>query len=65
VAGLARITQSELTALAARAPWFAVERLPKYAPGLNDIEPVWHDLKAQCLAHQTFTDPDTLDGSIA
>ena len=28
---------------------------PKYAPELNDIEVVWHDLKAHHLAHQTFT----------
>jgi len=27
----------------------------KYTPELNDIEVVWHDLKAYNLAHQTFT----------
>ena len=41
-------------ALAARAHWLTVEWLPKYAPELNDIEPVWRDLKAHHLAHQTF-----------
>ena len=51
-------------ALAARQHWLSVEWLPKYAPELNDIEPVWHDLKAHHLAHQTFTDADALDRSI-
>ena len=41
-----------------------VEWLPKYAPELNDIEVVWHDLKANHLAHQTFTDKDALDKAI-
>lgn len=51
-------------ALAARAHWLTVEWLPKYAPELNDIEVVWHDLKAHHLAHQTFTDVDALDHAI-
>lgn len=51
-------------ALEARAHWLTVEWLPKYAPELNDIEVVWHDLKAHHLAHQTFTDPHDLDRSI-
>ena len=57
---------SKLTskALAARQHWLTVEWLPKYAPELNDIEVVWHDLKAHHLAHQTFTDPAALDRSI-
>jgi len=38
--------------------------LPKYAPELNDIEAVWHDLKAHHLAHQTFADADALDRAI-
>jgi transposase len=41
-----------------------VEWLPKYAPELNDIEPVWRDLKAHHLAHQTFTDAEALDRAI-
>ena len=41
-----------------------VEWLSKYAPELNDIEVVWHDLKAHHLAHQTFTDADALDRAI-
>jgi len=32
-----------------RAHWLIVEWLPKYAPELNDIEVVWHDLKAHHL----------------
>ena len=51
-------------ALAERAHWLAVEWLPKYAPELNDIEPVWRDLKRHHLAHQTFTGPDDLDRAI-
>ena len=51
-------------ALAERAHWLAVEWLPKYAPELNGIEPVWRDLKRHHLAHQTFTGPDDLDRAI-
>ena len=53
-----------LAALAARAHWLTVEWPPKYAPELNDIEVVWHDLKAHHLAHQTFADTDPLDRAI-
>ena len=53
-----------LAALAARAHWLTVEWLPKYAPELNEIEPVWRDLKAHHLAHQTFTDVAALDQAI-
>ena len=53
-----------LAALAARAHWLTVEWLPKHAPELNDIEVVWHDLKAHHLAHQTFTDSAALDQAI-
>jgi len=52
-----------LAALAARAHWLTVEWLPKYAPELNDIEPVWRDLKAHHLAHQTFADLDARPGN--
>jgi len=38
-------------ALAGRAYWLTIECLPKYAPGLNDIEVVWSDLKAYHLGH--------------
>jgi hypothetical protein len=41
-----------------------VEWLPKYAPELNDIEAVWHDLKAHHLAHQIFTDSAALHQAI-
>jgi transposase len=57
-------SKATLAALAARAHWLTVEWLPKYAPELNDIEVVWHDLKAFHLAHKTFTDVDTLDAAI-
>ncbi len=57
-------SKATLAALAARAHWLAVEWLPKYAPELNDIEAVWHDLKAHHLAHQTFIDVDALDHAI-
>jgi transposase len=57
-------SKRSLAALAARAHWLTVEWLPKYAPELNDIEPVWRDLKAHHLAHQTFADADDLDRAI-
>ena len=57
-------SKRSLAALAARAHWLTVEWLPKYAPELNDIEPVWRDLKAHHLAHQTFTDVAALDQAI-
>src|SRR5208337_5523121 len=57
-------SKRSLGALAARAHWLTVEWLPKYAPELNEIEPVRHDLKAHHLAHQTFTDVAALDQAI-
>ncbi|CAA9228775.1 MAG: hypothetical protein AVDCRST_MAG08-983 [uncultured Acetobacteraceae bacterium] len=51
-------------ALAEQAHWLSVEWLPKYAPELNDIEPLWRDLKRHHLAHQTFAGPDDLDRAI-
>ena len=57
-------SKRSLAALSARAHWLTVEWLPKYAPELNDIEPVWRDLKAHHLAHQTFADADALDRAI-
>jgi len=62
--GPIHVSKATLAALAARAHWHHVEWLPKYAPELNDIEVVWHDLKAHHLAHQTFTDVETLDAAI-
>ena len=62
--GPIHVSKATLAALAARAHWLIVEWLPKYAPELNDIEVVWHDLKAFNLAHKTFTDVDTLDAAI-
>ena len=57
-------SKQSLAALAARAHWLTVEWLPRYAPELNDIEPVWRDLKAHHLAHQTFADAAALDAAI-
>lgn len=57
-------SKMSLAALDARKHWLTVEWLPKYAPELNDIEVVWHDLKAHHLAHQTFTDAEALDREI-
>jgi len=57
-------SKSSRAALAVRAHWLTVEWLPKYAPELNDIEPVWRDLKAHHLAHHTFTDLAALDHAI-
>jgi hypothetical protein len=62
--GPIHVSKLSRAALAARAHWLTVEWLPKYAPELNDIEVVWHDLKAHHLAHQTFTDTAALDSAI-
>ena len=62
--GPIHVSKATIAALAARAHWLTVEWLPKYAPELNDIEPVWRDLKAHHLAHQTFTDADDLGRAI-
>src|SRR5271157_2048465 len=62
--GPIHVSKAATAALAARAHWLTVEWLPKYAPELNDIEPVWRDLKAHHLAHQTFTDADDLDRAV-
>lgn len=62
--GPIHVSKATAAALAARAHWLTVEWLPKYAPELNEIEPVWRDLKAHHLAHQTFTDIAALDQAI-
>ena len=62
--GPIHVSKLSRAALAARAHWLTIEWLPKYAPELNDIEVVWHDLKAHHLAHQTFTDSAALDETI-
>jgi transposase len=51
-------------ALAAAADWLTIEWLPAYAPELNDIERDWRNMKCHYLAHQTFTDIDSLDWHI-
>jgi transposase len=62
--GPIHVSKLSRAALAARAHWLTVEWLPKYAPELNDIEVVWHDLKAHHLAHKTFTNIDALNQAI-
>jgi hypothetical protein len=62
--GPIHVSKLSLKELEARKHWLTVEWLPKYAPELNDIEPVWHDLKAYHLAHQTFQDTEALDRGI-
>ena len=62
--GPIHVSTITLAALDTRKHWLTVEWLPKYAPELNDIEVVWHDLKAHHLAHQTFTDVEELDREI-
>jgi transposase len=62
--GPIHVSKLSRAALTARAHWLTVEWLPKYTPELNDIEVVWHDLKAHHLAHQTFTGVIALDHAI-
>ena len=62
--GPIHVSKITRAALDARKHWLTVEWLPKYAPELNDIEVVWHDLKAHHLAHKTFTDIAALDCDI-
>lgn len=62
--GPIHISRATRAALDERRHWLTVEWLPKYAPELNDIEPVWKTLKETELAHQTFTDPHDLDRAI-
>jgi transposase len=62
--GPIHVSKLSRAAIAARSHWLTVEWLPKYSPELNDIEVVWHDLKAFNLAHQTFTGVADLDAAI-
>lgn len=62
--GPIHISRATRAALVARAHWLIVEWLPKYAPELNYIERVWHDLKAHHIAHQTFVNAQALDSAI-
>jgi len=57
-------SKASRAALDARRHWLTVEWLPRYAPGLNDIEASWRDLKAHHLAPRTFTDLNHLDRAI-
>ena len=62
--GPIHVSRASRAALEARKHWLTVEWLPKYAPELNDIEVVWHDLKAYHLAHQTFDDIEALEREV-
>jgi transposase len=62
--GPIHVSKITLAALEARKHWLTVEWLPKYSPERNDIEVVWHDLKAHHLAHQAFTGVEALDREI-
>ena len=62
--GPIHVSKVTRAALDARRHWLTIEWLPKYAPELNDIEVVWHDLKAHHLAHKTFRDAAVLDRDI-
>ena len=62
--GPIHVSKATLAAIDARKHWLTVEWLPKYTPELNDIEVVWHDLKAHHLAHKTFTDVAALGQDI-
>ena len=62
--GPIHVSKLTLNAIEARKHRLTVEWLPKYPPELNDIEVVWHDLKAHHLAHHTFADADALDRAI-
>jgi len=62
--GPIHVSKAAGAAIQARKHWLTVQWLPKYAPELNDIEVVWHDLKAHHLAHQTFANADALDKAI-
>ena len=62
--GPIHVSKAALRAFEARKHSLTIEWLPKYAPELNDIEVVWHDLKAHHLAHKTFTDVAALEKDI-
>lgn len=62
--GPVHTSKATASALDERKHWLTVEWLPKYAPELNDIEPVWKTLKETELAHRTFNDLDDLDTAI-
>ncbi len=61
--GPVHTSKASRAALAER-PWITVERLPRYAPELNDIEHSWRDLERHHLAHNTFKDMADLDRAI-
>ena len=48
-----------------RRPWLRIERLPKYAPELSDVERSWRDLERHFLAHRTLRVVEDLDAAVA
>jgi len=59
------IHRSKLTARAlAERKWLTLERLPEYAPELNDIERCQRDLKQHYLANRTVADADDFERAI-
>ncbi len=62
--GSIHTSKRSLAALAASTRRLTVEWLPKYAAELDDIELVWHALKACHLARQSFTDTAALGQAI-
>jgi hypothetical protein len=63
--GPIRVSKAAKVAFAARAHWLTAEWVPKYGPELNDIEPIWHGIRAYNLANKTFSDAGTLDAANA
>lgn len=57
-------SRSTQAALAQAQGWLTVEWSPPYAPELNDIERDWRHLKTHYLAHQTFTNIDSLERTL-
>jgi transposase len=57
-------SKRSLAALAARAHWLTVDWLPKYAPCLNKIEPVWRDLRPITSPTRPSRDVNALDLAI-
>ena len=54
-------TSTASAAAHAARTWITVAWLPRYVPGLNDIERSWRDLKRLHLAHRTFRDVTEFD----
>jgi hypothetical protein len=60
--GPIHLSKASIAALAARAHWLTVEWLLKYAPELNDIEPVWAISKPTSSPTRPSPTPTTSTG---